>query len=135
MTQLWFKMQIKPFNSVQNAITKHVVIEDPALRRLFPSIDPDQLVQLVLKICTVHLERSTDDLIPIVGQKTVDYLNPICGFSNPTDIENWHQFCKTHENKKLLVSSQGRVSVAASEIQQEPVQIPERLLAAIAQPH
>jgi hypothetical protein len=22
---MWFKMQIKPFNSVQNAITKHVI--------------------------------------------------------------------------------------------------------------
>jgi hypothetical protein len=34
-----------------------MVVEDPALRALFPSIDPDKLVQLVLKLCTVHLER------------------------------------------------------------------------------
>ncbi|KAJ6553401.1 hypothetical protein B0H19DRAFT_1263775 [Mycena capillaripes] len=47
-----------------------MVIEDPALRALFPCIDPDKLVQLVLKLCSVHLERSTDDLVPAVGQKT-----------------------------------------------------------------
>ncbi|KAJ7813514.1 hypothetical protein B0H14DRAFT_3477813 [Mycena olivaceomarginata] len=78
-----------------------MVVEDPALRALFPSIDPDKLVQLVLKLCTVHLERSTDELVPVVGQKTLDYLNHIRGFSDPIDIENWHQCCKTHESKKF----------------------------------
>jgi hypothetical protein len=34
-----------------------MVIEDPALRALFPCIDPDKLVQFVLKLCSVHLER------------------------------------------------------------------------------
>ncbi|KAJ7759481.1 hypothetical protein B0H14DRAFT_2634426 [Mycena olivaceomarginata] len=42
-----------------------------------------------------------DELVPRVGQPTVDYLNHICGLSDPTDIANWHEFCKTHENKKL----------------------------------
>ncbi|KAJ6540237.1 hypothetical protein B0H10DRAFT_2203654 [Mycena sp. CBHHK59/15] len=78
-----------------------MVLDDPALRGLFPSIDPDKLVQLILKLCSVHLERSTDELVPLVGQKTVDYLNRIRGLSDPTDIENWHKFCKMHENKKL----------------------------------
>ncbi|KAJ6550896.1 hypothetical protein B0H10DRAFT_2242536 [Mycena sp. CBHHK59/15] len=45
--------------------------------------------------------QSTDELVPLVGQKTVDYLNRIRGLSDPTDIENWHKFCKMHENKKL----------------------------------
>jgi hypothetical protein len=45
--------------------------------------------------------RSTDELVPLIGQQTVGYLNRIRGLSNPEDIENWHQFCKTHENKKL----------------------------------
>ncbi|KAJ7870089.1 hypothetical protein B0H14DRAFT_3576817 [Mycena olivaceomarginata] len=48
-----------------------MVVEDPALRAVFPSIDPDKLVQLVLKLCTVHLERPTDELVPVVGQKTI----------------------------------------------------------------
>ncbi|KAJ6565174.1 hypothetical protein DFH09DRAFT_1081835 [Mycena vulgaris] len=78
-----------------------MVLEDPALRALFPNIDPDKLVQLILKLCSVHLERSTDPLAPLVGQRTVNYLNRIRGLSDPTDIENWHQFCKTHENKRL----------------------------------
>ncbi|KAJ7894602.1 hypothetical protein B0H14DRAFT_2559039 [Mycena olivaceomarginata] len=45
--------------------------------------------------------RCVDELVPRVGQPTVDYLNHICGLSDPTDIANWHEFCKTHENKKL----------------------------------
>ncbi|KAJ7468183.1 hypothetical protein FB451DRAFT_1560649 [Mycena latifolia] len=78
-----------------------MVLDDPALRARFPSLDPDQLVQFILKLCSVHLERSTDELVPLVGQKTVDYLNRIRGLSDPADIENWHQFCKMHENKEL----------------------------------
>ncbi|KAJ7256061.1 hypothetical protein C8J57DRAFT_1651496 [Mycena rebaudengoi] len=78
-----------------------MVIEDPALRALFPCIDPDKLVQFVLKLCSVHLERSTDGLVPLVGQETVNYLNCIRGLSDPVDIANWNQFCSTHENKKL----------------------------------
>jgi hypothetical protein len=39
-----------------------MVLDDPALRALFPSIDPDQLVQLILKLCTVHFERYLDRL-------------------------------------------------------------------------
>ncbi|KAJ7110234.1 hypothetical protein C8R43DRAFT_1160417 [Mycena crocata] len=78
-----------------------MVLADPALRAVFPSIDPDKLVQLVLKLCSVHLERSTDELLPLVGQKTVDYLNRIRGLSDPQDIANWHHFCSTHENQKL----------------------------------
>ncbi|KAJ7261422.1 hypothetical protein C8J57DRAFT_1513953 [Mycena rebaudengoi] len=79
----------------------NMVIEDPALRALFPCIDPDKLVQFVLKLCSVHLERSTDGLVPLVGQETVNYLNCIRGLSDPVDIANWNQFCSTHENKKL----------------------------------
>jgi len=41
------------------------------------------------------LFRSTDELIPLVGQPTVDYLNHTRGLSDPTDIANWHEFCKT----------------------------------------
>ncbi|KAJ7909761.1 hypothetical protein B0H13DRAFT_2490289 [Mycena leptocephala] len=78
-----------------------MVLDDPALRALFPSIDPDQLVQLILKLCTVHFERSTNELVPLVGQETLNYINRFRGLSDPTDIENWHQFCKTHDNKKL----------------------------------
>ncbi|KAJ7430812.1 hypothetical protein B0H11DRAFT_2389991 [Mycena galericulata] len=78
-----------------------MVLEDPFLRALFPSIDPDKLVQFILKLCSVHLERSTDELVPLVGQDTVNYLNRIRGLSDAGDIENWHRFCKTHENKKL----------------------------------
>ncbi|KAJ7265127.1 hypothetical protein C8J57DRAFT_1470213 [Mycena rebaudengoi] len=83
------------------ASLSNMVIADPALRALFPSIDPDKLVQLVVKLCSVHLERSTDPLVPLVGQETVNYLNGIRGLSNPVDIANWHKFCSTHENKKL----------------------------------
>ncbi|KAJ7245593.1 hypothetical protein C8J57DRAFT_1679695 [Mycena rebaudengoi] len=79
----------------------NMVIEDPALRALFPCIDPDKLVQFVLKLCSVHLERSTDGPVPFVGQETVNYLNCIRGLSDPVDIANWNQFCSTHENKKL----------------------------------
>ncbi|KAJ6560476.1 hypothetical protein B0H10DRAFT_2240405 [Mycena sp. CBHHK59/15] len=65
-----------------------MVLDDPVLRALFPSIDPDKLVQFILKLCSVHLERSTDELVPLVGQKTVDYLNRIRGLSDAADIEN-----------------------------------------------
>ncbi|KAJ7856206.1 hypothetical protein B0H14DRAFT_3448547 [Mycena olivaceomarginata] len=94
-----------------------MVSDDPALRQLFPSIDPDVLVQFIVKLCSVHskgisglsnyaaaifiFSRSTDVLVAVVGQKTVDYLNRFRGLSKPEDISNWHQFCKTHENKKL----------------------------------
>ncbi|KAJ7663289.1 hypothetical protein DFH06DRAFT_1395473 [Mycena polygramma] len=78
-----------------------MVLEDPALRALFPSIDPDKLVQLILKLCSVHFERSTDELVAAVGKEVVNYLNRFHGLSNPNDIENWHEFCKSHENRKL----------------------------------
>ncbi|KAJ6590773.1 hypothetical protein B0H10DRAFT_2197610 [Mycena sp. CBHHK59/15] len=35
-----------------------MVLDDPALRALFPSINPDDLVKFILKICCVHLERT-----------------------------------------------------------------------------
>ncbi|KAJ7659707.1 hypothetical protein DFH06DRAFT_1130465 [Mycena polygramma] len=44
---------------------------------------------------------STDELVGVVGQETVDYLNRFRGLSDPPDIDNWHQFCRTHQNKKL----------------------------------
>ncbi|KAJ7229360.1 hypothetical protein C8J57DRAFT_1583306 [Mycena rebaudengoi] len=79
----------------------NMVMEDPALRALFPCPDPDKLVQFVVKLCSVHLERSTDALVPIVGQETVNYVNSIRGLSDPEDIANWNNFCSTHENKML----------------------------------
>ncbi|KAJ6624578.1 hypothetical protein B0H10DRAFT_2430864 [Mycena sp. CBHHK59/15] len=95
-----FDMEAAQVQGLGSWLSK-MVLDDPALRGLFPSIDPDKLVQLILKLCSAHLERSTDELVPLVGQKTVDYLNRIRGLSDPTDIENWHKFCKMHENKKL----------------------------------
>jgi hypothetical protein len=35
----------------------NMVMEDPALRALFPCPDLDKLVQFVVKLCSVHLER------------------------------------------------------------------------------
>jgi hypothetical protein len=40
-------------------------------------------------------------LVPAIGQEAVDYLNHFRGLSDPVDIENWHQFCKNHDNQKL----------------------------------
>ncbi|KAJ6614401.1 hypothetical protein B0H10DRAFT_1950766 [Mycena sp. CBHHK59/15] len=34
-----------------------MVLDDPALCALFPSINPDDLVKFILKLCSVHLER------------------------------------------------------------------------------
>ncbi|KAJ7628068.1 hypothetical protein B0H17DRAFT_1218393 [Mycena rosella] len=95
-----FDMEAAQVQGLGSCLSK-MVLDDPALRALFPSIDPDKLVQLVLKLCSVHLERSTDPLVPLVGQETVDYLNSIRGFSEAVDFENWHKFCKSHENKNL----------------------------------
>ncbi|KAJ6527597.1 hypothetical protein DFH09DRAFT_1094759 [Mycena vulgaris] len=66
-----------------------------------PETDPDVIVRYVVKLCSVHFTRSTDSLVPAVGQETVDYLNRIRGFTSPDDIEAWHTFCRDHENKKL----------------------------------
>ncbi|KAJ6485503.1 hypothetical protein DFH09DRAFT_1339782 [Mycena vulgaris] len=66
-----------------------------------PETDPDVIVRYVVKLCSVHFTRSTDTLVPAVGQETVDYLNRIRGFTSPDDIEAWHTFCRDHENKKL----------------------------------
>ncbi|KAJ7802345.1 hypothetical protein B0H14DRAFT_2614412 [Mycena olivaceomarginata] len=71
------------------------------LPSFFPPSIPMFSFQFIVKLCQVHFERSTDVLVAVVGQKTVDYLNRFRGLSKPEDISNWHQFCKTHENKKL----------------------------------
>ncbi|KAJ7877436.1 hypothetical protein B0H14DRAFT_3783557 [Mycena olivaceomarginata] len=69
-----------------------IVSDDPDLRTRFPVHDPDTLVQYVVKLCSVHFERSTDALVSAIGQEAVDYLNHFRGLSDPVDIENWHQF-------------------------------------------
>ncbi|KAJ6600216.1 hypothetical protein B0H10DRAFT_2441123 [Mycena sp. CBHHK59/15] len=71
------------------------------LRHAHPEKDPDVIVRYVVKLCSVHFERSTDALIAAVGQETVNYLNRIRGLRVPADIEAWHKFCREHSNKKL----------------------------------
>ncbi|KAJ7213325.1 hypothetical protein B0H12DRAFT_1079296 [Mycena haematopus] len=66
-----------------------MVLNDPELLVRFPDHNPNNLVQ------------STDALVAVVGQEAVNYLNNFRGLSDPADIENWHGFCSTHENKKL----------------------------------
>ncbi|KAJ7731540.1 hypothetical protein B0H16DRAFT_1469105 [Mycena metata] len=106
-SDIWETNSIRKAAQVQGLGTwlSKMILDDPALRALFPDISPDKAVQFVLKLCSVHLERSTDDLVPLVGQKTVDYLNVIRGLSAPEDIAEWHTFCRTHENKKLRGTS------------------------------
>ncbi|KAJ6607261.1 hypothetical protein B0H10DRAFT_2307055 [Mycena sp. CBHHK59/15] len=71
------------------------------LRHAHPEKAPDVIVRYVVKLCSVHFERSTDALIAAVGQETVNYLNHIRGLRIPADIEAWHKFCREHSNKKL----------------------------------
>ncbi|KAK6997504.1 hypothetical protein R3P38DRAFT_3219590 [Favolaschia claudopus] len=78
-----------------------IVADDPKLHNEFRSLDGDELVQYVLKLCSVRLERLTDELVPHVGRETVKYLNLIRGLSDPADINNYHNFCKNSPNKKL----------------------------------
>ncbi|KAJ7041681.1 hypothetical protein C8F04DRAFT_1176777 [Mycena alexandri] len=93
-----------------------MILDDLALRARFPKIHPDEAVQSVLKLCSVHFERSTDELVAVVGQKTVDYLNVFRGLLAPKDIEEWHR----------LVSIQDKLPVAPPGLQREPIKISKK---------
>ncbi|KAF8182217.1 hypothetical protein K438DRAFT_2020970, partial [Mycena galopus ATCC 62051] len=95
-----FDMEAAQVQGLGVALSK-MVLNDSDLLLRFPDHTPDNIVQYILKLCSVHFERSSDALVAVVGQEVVNYLNNFRGLSDPTDIENWHNFCRTHENKKL----------------------------------
>ncbi|KAJ6628528.1 hypothetical protein B0H10DRAFT_2428809 [Mycena sp. CBHHK59/15] len=51
-----FDMEAAQVQGLSTWLSK-MVLDDPVLRALFPSINPDELVKFILKICSVHLER------------------------------------------------------------------------------
>ncbi|KAF8180278.1 hypothetical protein K438DRAFT_1976795 [Mycena galopus ATCC 62051] len=95
-----FDMEAAQVQGLGVALSK-MVLNDSDLLLRFPDHTSENIVQYILKLCSVHFERSTDALVAVVGQEVVNYLNNFRGLSDPTDIENWHNFSRTHENKKL----------------------------------
>ncbi|KAF8229096.1 hypothetical protein L208DRAFT_1288337, partial [Tricholoma matsutake] len=63
--------------------------------------DPEVIVQYILKLCTVHFERCSDELVEAVGHNGVDYLNKFRALMSTSDIAAWHAFCKDHPSEKL----------------------------------
>ncbi|KAJ7291820.1 hypothetical protein C8J57DRAFT_1705278 [Mycena rebaudengoi] len=91
-------LRFKAFDPKGNILSIHFDMEAAGQH---PEQDPDVIVRYVIKFCSVHFTRSTDPLESAVGHETVKYLNRIRGLTAPEDIEEWHNFCRTHENKKL----------------------------------
>ncbi|KAJ7589346.1 hypothetical protein C8J56DRAFT_1075887 [Mycena floridula] len=61
--------------------------------------DPDEMVQYILKLCYLHLERGTDKLVSEIGKEGVEYLLRVRGIDNKDDLDTWHSYCKYHPSK------------------------------------
>jgi hypothetical protein len=44
---------------------------------------------------------ATDNLVPVIGKETVDYLNKLLNFDTFEDVQKFHEFCSTHSSTKL----------------------------------
>lgn len=94
-------------------------MNDPSISKIL-EVDPDVIVQFLIKLCCIHWERSgfgalilskshffictyrgTEKLINVVGYNVVEYLNKFSVLENLDDIVAWKSFCEGHPSKEL----------------------------------
>ncbi|KAJ8514202.1 hypothetical protein ONZ45_g8232 [Pleurotus djamor] len=62
--------------------------------------DPDILVQYVLKLCLVHLQRSIDGIASL-SQQEYDYLLRLCSVKSDAELKEWNDWCSNHQKKQI----------------------------------
>ncbi|KAJ7589309.1 hypothetical protein C8J56DRAFT_888896 [Mycena floridula] len=77
---------------------QNLKMNDPAISGIDTN-NPDELVQYILKLCYLHLERGADKLVSEIGKEGVDYLLRIHGINNKEDLKTWQDYCKDHVSK------------------------------------
>ncbi|KAJ7585023.1 hypothetical protein C8J56DRAFT_1089113 [Mycena floridula] len=90
-------MEAAQVQGLRQAI-RNLKMNDPAISGIDTN-NPDELVQYILKLCYLHLERGADKLVSEIGKEGVDYLLRIRGINNKEDLKTWQDYCKDHVSK------------------------------------
>ncbi|KAF8989012.1 hypothetical protein BDZ89DRAFT_1055288, partial [Hymenopellis radicata] len=75
-------------------------MNDPAVSHITETL-PAELVLFIIKLCSIHWERSGETLATHVPRRDVDFAMRIRGLSDPQDIAAWHDWCKNHPSQYI----------------------------------